>query len=142
MHCFLRLLQNKGKLGFLVTQNIDDIEKHVGINKVSQAHGSYSTAIRCVSCGRKMKHFLTAYAASVDDAVLHCEMCGSVAKPGIVFFGENLTVDLTEYGKELAASDLLLVAGTSLKVAPVSRIPEEALAHGKNAILFNNERVG
>jgi NAD-dependent SIR2 family protein deacetylase len=47
-----------------------------------------------------------------------CEKCNGVVKPDIVFFGEDLPDRFHELVKgDTAAADLLLVIGTSLKVA-------------------------
>lgn len=54
-HCFLRLLNEKGILKRLYTQNIDTLEQVAGLpaEKCVFAHGSYSDA-HCVECGNQM----------------------------------------------------------------------------------------
>ena len=51
-HAFLRLLQDKGKLLTLYTQNVDGIDSAAGIrrDRLVQLHGSFGTAT-CISCG-------------------------------------------------------------------------------------------
>ncbi|MDO9066229.1 MAG: Sir2 family NAD-dependent protein deacetylase, partial [Chloroflexota bacterium] len=70
-----------------------------------------------------------------------CE-CGGVLKPNTVLFGEMLPVE-TFYRAEQAARqcDLMLVAGTSLEVAPASNLPALALSHGAGLILVNRQRT-
>lgn len=55
-HAFLRLLQDKGKLLTLYTQNIDGIDLTAGIrrDKLVQLHGSFETAT-CISCEHRVK---------------------------------------------------------------------------------------
>lgn len=55
-HAFIRLLQDKGKLLTLYTQNIDGIDLKAGIrsHKLVQLHGSFETAT-CVRCARCVK---------------------------------------------------------------------------------------
>ncbi len=55
-HAFLRLLQDKGKLLTLYTQNIDGIDLEAGIrrDKLVQLHGSFETAT-CISCEHRVK---------------------------------------------------------------------------------------
>ena len=55
-HAFIKLLQDKGKLLTNFTQNIDNLEGHVGISadKLIQCHGSFGTAT-CQQCGFKVK---------------------------------------------------------------------------------------
>jgi NAD+-dependent protein deacetylase SIR2 len=55
-HAFLRLLQDKGKLLTLYTQNVDGIDLTAGIrrDKLIQLHGSFETAT-CISCEHRVK---------------------------------------------------------------------------------------
>lgn len=55
-HAFLRLLQDKGRLLTLYTQNVDGIDTTAGIrrDKLVQLHGSFETAT-CISCGFSVK---------------------------------------------------------------------------------------
>ncbi|CAN0212804.1 unnamed protein product, partial [Discosporangium mesarthrocarpum] len=70
--------------------------------------------------------------------------CGGVIKPDITFFGEKLSSSVNrslEHDRKKA--DLVLVMGTSLKVAPVSRILQYMPAHVPQArqVLVNRELV-
>lgn len=58
-HYFLRLLQDKGKLLRIYTQNIDTLERVAGLTeeKLVEAHGSFASAT-CRSCG---KHYSQAW---------------------------------------------------------------------------------
>ena len=140
-HCFLRLLQDKNKLHYVVTQNIDDIEKQVGIKNLNQAHGSYTNNFFCMKCNYQTTQNQILNAASLDKAVSHCPYCGWVMKPNIVFFGESLGPFVHEYGNIVQASDLMIVMGTSLKVGPVNMLPYYARTMHKDRILLNNEIV-
>lgn len=55
-HAFLRLLQDKGKLLTLYTQNVDGIDLTAGIrsDRLVQLHGSFDTAT-CISCEHRVK---------------------------------------------------------------------------------------
>ncbi|KAF7503369.1 hypothetical protein GJ744_003933 [Endocarpon pusillum] len=55
-HAFLRLLQDKGKLLTLYTQNIDGIDLIAGIrrDKLVQLHGSFETAT-CITCEHRVR---------------------------------------------------------------------------------------
>eukprot|EP00667_Euglena_gracilis_P013316 EG_transcript_13722 len=88
-HWFLRLLEAKGVLKRLYTQNIDNLERLAGISdrKLIRAHGSFDTAtcLRCAATapfedyGRRL----------LRSKVCRCE-CGGLLKPNIVFYGEEL----------------------------------------------------
>lgn len=52
-----------------------------------------------------------------SDAVPKCEVCGSVVKPDIVFFGEQLPERFFEcVVEDLKLCDLLIIMGSSLVV--------------------------
>ncbi|KAI8053925.1 DHS-like NAD/FAD-binding domain-containing protein [Syncephalis plumigaleata] len=118
-HSFIRLLEEKGRLLRNYTQNIDTLEQSAGIERVLQCHGSFATA-RCIKC-----HYVVPGDAIKEDIfaerVPRCPQCAQ--QPGYRIFGENLP---SEFDDRLAADreevDLLIVMGTSLKVAPVSGI--------------------
>ncbi|CAM9244254.1 unnamed protein product, partial [Choristocarpus tenellus] len=119
-HRFLRVLEEQGKLLKNYTQNIDGLEAQVGLKRYIPCHGSFLTA-SCLSCKAKKA------AEDIKEEVMHQQVphchCGGVIKPDITFFGEKLS---TTVNRSLEAdqkkADLLIVMGTSLKVAPVSRI--------------------
>jgi len=65
-----------------------------------------------------------------------CTKCGGRVKPDIVFFGEELPDRfhaLLKNDKHYA--DLMIVLGSSLKVAPVSLIPEMVTTSCKRALI-------
>ncbi|KAL3442273.1 DHS-like NAD/FAD-binding domain-containing protein [Aspergillus insuetus] len=143
-HAFLALLEKKDVLRFVITQNIDGLEGDAGVSrgKVLNAHGSWKTQ-RCLKCrspypGAKMKDAILAGEVPI------CEQdgCDGTVKPDIVMFGESLPKEYDEVERNiLPEADLLLVIGTSLKVAPVSELPRKVGASVPR-VLINNERVG
>ena len=69
-----------------------------------------------------------------------CEKCGGVLKPNVILFGEQLPVRVfNEARKQAKASDLLLVIGSSLEVAPVAELPMLAYRNGARLIIVNHE---
>ncbi len=69
-----------------------------------------------------------------------CSTCGSLLKPDIVLFGEQLPFNVVfEAEKLLAECDLVLVIGSSLEVSPAASMPVEALNRGARLIIINNE---
>jgi NAD-dependent histone deacetylase SIR2 len=92
-HAFIRLLHEKGRLHTCYTQNIDTLERQVGVpsDKIIEAHGSFASQ-RCISCkthydDEKMK------AAIAEARVPRCgvKKCNGLVKPDIVFFGESVS---------------------------------------------------
>jgi NAD-dependent deacetylase len=74
-----------------------------------------------------------------DGDVPHCD-CGGVFKPNVTLFGEQLPVQTLLDAKAAARkADLIIVAGSSLEVAPVSELPAEALRHQAKIIVLNKQ---
>ena len=95
-----------------------------------QAHGANYGAI-CAKC-QKQNDRATLEKHISSGEVMYCtstEDCGGPMKPEITFFGEKLPPRFDEAMEDLEDVDLLIVIGTSLKVAPfnltVYNVPEE-----------------
>jgi NAD-dependent SIR2 family protein deacetylase len=131
-HMFIKLLENKDKLLRNYTQNIDTIESIAGIKKVLNCHGSFASS-SCILCHTKYPgDFIKK--EIFEQKVPYCPAClkkrsddegliPPVIKPDIVFFGEDLPDEFDQsFIKDREELDLLIVMGSSLKVAPVSEI--------------------
>jgi len=143
-HCFVALLESKNLLVRNFTQNIDGLEMLAGVSedKLVECHGHFRTA-SCISCGIPFDGKECKRQIVEEQMAPKCPKCEKgVIKPDIVFFGESLPV---RFGKvlhgDLAYADLLFVMGTSLKVAPVSLIPEMVNTRCPR-VLINHELVG
>ena len=142
-HRFLSALDRKGRLLRVYTQNIDGLETKASIStaKIVECHGSLLTA----SCRGSSCRAVCAAADLSKDVEAHqvprCMKCGGVWKPDVTFFGEPL---VARVGKTLEAdrekADLLLVIGTSLQVAPISKVMGW-LPHDIPQILINMDVV-
>ncbi|RWS28062.1 NAD-dependent protein deacetylase sirtuin-2-like protein [Leptotrombidium deliense] len=121
-HYFLKLLEDKGMLLRVYTQNIDGLERRAGIPdaRVVEAHGTCYTS-HCVepSCG---KEFSLDWMKG-NDQIPHCDNCNALVKPDIVFFGERLPEKFfSSVDDDFSKCDLLLIIGTSLKVQPFASL--------------------
>lgn len=157
-HHFIKLLQDKGLLLRCFTQNIDTLEREAGVlgEKLVEAHGSFATA-KCIKCGseydmdfmkEKLLNLTDEKRPSPDskECIPWCacdkDKCDGFVKPDIVFFGENLPSRyFTLREKDLMEADLLIVAGTSLKVTPFADTMHYCNAKTPR-LLINRERVG
>jgi len=75
----------------------------------------------------------------LSEEVPSCDSCGGLIKPNITFFGEPLPEQVNRHIKEdTKDADLVLVIGTSLKVAPVSKIIQ-MIPHTVPRVLINRE---
>ncbi|GES89446.1 SIR2-domain-containing protein [Rhizophagus clarus] len=148
-HYFVKLLEEKGKLLRNYTQNIDTLEQVAGIENVLQCHGSFATA-SCIVCGYKVD------GNEIKDDILnqrvsYCPKCttddddigesASIMKPDIVFFGEKLPPEFDRsFPRDREKVDLLIVMGSSLKVAPVSEIMGQ-IPHRVPQIVINRTPI-
>ena len=143
LHYLLRLLDERGLLSRVYTQNIDGLERLAGVDpeRLVEAHGgvAQSTCLRCrraydeawLRAAMKLPGSSgsgggggSGDSGSGDDVVSPRCSCGGVVKTDIVFFGENLPRRFFEtLAADTARADLLIVVGTSLKVFPVAAIP-------------------
>jgi NAD-dependent deacetylase len=72
-------------------------------------------------------------------ALPRCPDCGSLLKPDVILFGEQLPQKAwLEAQRESRACDLMLVAGSSLEVMPVAGLPLQALDRGAHLVIINN----
>lgn len=142
-HYFIKALENSGRLLRNYTQNIDTLEQVAGIDRAVYCHGSFASAT-CIGC--KSKWTVDELKSLMDDSpkdnIPYCPECGEgVVKPDIVFFGEPLP---SEFDAALEAdiehADLVLVIGSSMKVQPVSMIPD-LICPSVPQILINRERL-
>lgn len=138
-HQALAHLEAHGPLKALITQNIDMLHTRAGSRRIYEVHGHLRTAT-CRTCGAAHDgaQLLTAF---VDDgAVPVCRQCAGVLKPDVILYGELLPMNVYEGAEKAAvAADLMLVAGSSLEVAPVSDLPNLARQTGARLIIVNYE---
>eukprot|EP00938_MAST-03A_sp_MAST-3A-sp1_P004270 g4270.t1 len=140
-HMFLKLLSDKGLLHRTYTQNIDGLERLAGVpeSKIVEAHGSFAKSY-CVNCKAQYNNDAMR-SAILKNEIPHCKKCGGLAKPGIVFFGESLPKRFHKmHRSDMKSCDLLIVAGTSLRVQPFSELPR--IVKGVPRVLINRECVG
>jgi NAD-dependent deacetylase len=131
-HYVLSLLERRGILSAVVTQNVSGLHRKAGSKSVCELHGNIRT-IRCNQCG--------APAPLEDFLAKHpCRDCQSgTLRPNVVLFGEALPEEAWNTAlSQIQKCDLLIVIGTSLEVYPVNRLP--LMAKGSRVFINNEER--
>lgn len=137
-HVALAELEGLGILHAVITQNIDNLHQNAGSKRVLEVHGHMreATCVRCyhlVPGQPLMEKFLA------DGLVPACEVCGGVMKPNVVLFGEMLPVSVMyEAEQESKTCDVMLIAGSSLEVAPAADLPLVAIKNGAKLLIINN----
>ena len=137
-HTTLAKLEAEGYISTIITQNIDGLLSRAGAKNVLEVHGSLNT-LSCTNCYR-----LIPSSSIIDEYINECKIplcptCGSVLKPNIILYEEQLPVS-TWKKAEVACQNcgLMLVAGTSLEVMPSARLPVQAMDHGAKLIIINH----
>lgn len=136
-HVALARLEAHGYLEAIITQNIDGLHQQAGSSQVLEIHGHLRSAT-CVDCYRveATQDLLESFLAC--DEIPRCSRCGGILKPNIVLFGEQLPVKVFNAAlSRVRSADLMLIAGSSLEVVPVSQLPLRVHRHGGRLIVIN-----
>jgi len=159
-HFLLRLFADHQMLGHVFTQNIDGLDYSTGITatNITSVHGTM-TSVECEGCGNKIdnKKFYEHVKANVrniygesqppgsdESQPMECPKCKrGLCKPSIVMFGSDMPTAFTEQSRRsnLIDVDLLIVAGTSLAVAPANGVVNKVTGHCAR-LICNRESVG
>ncbi|MEA2295303.1 MAG: NAD-dependent deacetylase [Solirubrobacteraceae bacterium] len=129
-HHALAELQRRGRLGPVITQNIDGLHEAAGTADLIEVHGSIAHA-SCLYDGERVAlDEVRERLERAPDGVPRCR-AGHPLKPDVVLFGELLPEAAINRAFALAASaDLLLCVGSSLEVHPVAGLPQITMAAG------------
>ncbi len=122
----------EGKMGAVITQNIDGLHQKAGSKRVYELHGSVLRNY-CTRCGK----FYPAEFIRDADGIPKCS-CGGTVKPDVVLYEESL--DMATMEKSIMAiqeADMLIVAGTSLTVYPAAGLIR--YYPGKRLVLINRD---
>lgn len=138
-HRALAQLYRTERLLAVLTQNVDGLHQRAGLpaEAVLELHGNIREA-ECVACRRRrpMVEMLARVRAGEPDP--RCG-CGGIVKSATVFFGQAVDAELfARAGRMLAAADLILAVGTSLRVAPISAMVGRA-AETRPLVIVNAE---
>jgi NAD-dependent deacetylase len=137
-HLALARLQAAGFITTIITQNIDGLHSRAGSENVVEVHGTLNT-LTCTSCYRQVASDAILEEYINHCTVPHCKTCGSVLKPDVILYEEQLPVKTWERAEQATKDcELMLVVGTSLEVMPSARLPSEAMEHGAHLVILNN----
>ena len=132
-------LERGGKLGALVTQNIDGLHRRAGTSDdvLVEIHGNMHEVV-CLSCGMRGPMRETLERVRAGEADPACRACGGILKSATISFGQSLVKDDLRRARRASEScDLFLAVGTSLAVYPVAYLPGIALASGAKLVILN-----
>jgi NAD-dependent deacetylase len=136
-HVALVELERAGRLGALITQNIDGLHHAAGSHEVLELHGTIHRC-RCLGCGYEtpMQQQLDRVRARESDPA--CERCGGIQRSATVAFGQSLdqAVLLAAFEAASACREFWAV-GTSLTVQPAAQLCDVAKGSGARLVIVN-----
>lgn len=162
-HRALARLELAGRVGAVITQNVDGLHQRAGSARLIELHGNIHT-VRCLACQQRQQRaalqqrllrenpaFGDVLAQPLPDGdaqlepealehfvVPQCEACGGVLQPDVVFFGDNIPPERTRQALAwMDEADALLVVGSSLMVFSGYRFCKLAAAAGKPIAAVN-----
>jgi NAD-dependent deacetylase len=131
-HYALAELEKRGRLEWVITQNVDSLHQRAGSTQVIEYHG-HGRSLRCDRCGKTYER----EGLTWKELPPRCA-CGGPLRPNFVFFGEDIPRDAHRQAMDAARTcDLMLVVGTSGTVAPASYLPGIAKEHGAVIVEIN-----
>jgi len=136
-HLALAELEELGRMAAVITQNIDGLHQRAGSRRVLELHGHLREAV-CMEC-----HQVLPAEGPIRELLERrrapcCPKCGGVLKPAAVLFGELLPQEILRQAQADSEScEVMLVAGSSLEVAPASDLPVLARRAGARLIIVN-----
>ena len=140
-HLALAVLEKRGKLHALITQNIDELHQMAGNSpdKVIEVHGTVRKVV-CMACGMTapMQKALDRVRAGEEDPP--CRDCGGILKSATISFGQALMPEVIERAMRMAGeADLFFAVGSSLQVFPIAGAVELASTAGAKIVILNAE---
>lgn len=134
-HKVLAKLEDMGKLKAIVTQNIDGLHQKAGSKNVYEIHGTTQRNY-CIKCG---KEYPSDYIFNSTESIPICD-CKRMIRPDVVLYGEGLPVQtVNEAVLHIKQADLLIIAGTSLKVYPTANFIN--YFRGDHLVVINKEEI-
>jgi NAD-dependent SIR2 family protein deacetylase len=166
-HAAIAGLEAIGRIGSVLTQNVDGLHGQAGSHGVLELHGNIH-AVACLDCAalfprafiqdqleRDNPRMTGANATPLPDGdaavepaevaafrLPYCTCCGGTLMPNVVFFGDNVPPQRTAIALErMERADALLVVGSSLMVYSGFRFARMAAAAGKPIAAINLGRT-
>ena len=131
-HIYLANLEKKKNLT-VITQNIDGLHQMAGSRNVLELHGSICRN----SCLKCHSHYTLEDILKMDSTP-RCPKCGGLIKPDVTLYEEQLDQEvLRESINAISNADLMIIAGTSLRVYPASGLVY--YFRGRHLVVINKE---
>lgn len=139
-HYAIAALEKMNIVKAIITQNVDELHQKAGSIIVYEVHGNINR-FSCLGCRTSYnKQQLLRKMKKEKKLPPLCNFCAAPLKPSVVLFGENLPNFEKYMSIDLAKkTDVMLIAGSSLSVAPVCDLPLYTVSEGGKLIIINDE---
>jgi len=139
-HYAIAALEKMNIVKAIITQNVDELHQKAGSIIVYEVHGNINR-FSCLGCRASYnKQQLLRKMKKEKKLPPLCDFCAAPLKPSVVLFGENLPNFEKYMSIDLAKkTDVMLIAGSSLSVAPVCDLPLYTVSEGGKLIIINDE---
>ncbi len=135
-HKAIAEMQNLFKEVTVVTQNIDNLHRRAGSEKIYELHGNIERNY-CINCKTFYNDELP-----FKGKIPTCTKCGGLIRPDIVWFGEYLPQDQFQASAEASKNcDVFFVVGTSAVVYPAASLIYTARENGAYIVEVNIEET-
>ena len=137
-HFAIARLMEKGKIGAVITQNIDNLHQDAGADPVIEIHGN-ATYAKCLDCAKPylLADIKTDFMKTSQPP--YCD-CGGIIKLATISFGQAMPQkEMARAEDEIAQCDLFLAIGSSLQVFPAASLPLLAKQRGAALVIINRE---
>ncbi len=138
-HLAVADLTLRGKVGHVITQNIDNLHQASGVpaETVIELHGN-TTYATCLVCSTRYEIAPLRIRFEKDGEVPECRLCGGLVKAATISFGQTMPEKPMQQAQDATlACDLFLVAGSSLVVYPAAGFPLLAKRMGARLVILN-----
>ncbi len=162
-HQYLATLEHNNRLHWLVTQNVDNLHHNAGSRRLTELHGNMFSVV-CLDCKIMMSREETqkliqdinpgwsatpkGFAPDADVFVAeesiktfitpHCNQCGGVLKPDVIFFGDTIPRGRVEWiSDRLTESDSMAIIGSSVETYSAFRHVKQAKDMGLPLLILN-----
>lgn len=129
--------EDAGYVDTLITQNIDGLHQKAGSEDTIEIHGNGQRVV-CTGCRRRSGIDPVLDRIRNGESPLTCDDCGSVLKPDVVLFGEQLPErQLSRAQSAARGADVFLAIGSSLTVEPAASLPRHTISSGGWLFIVN-----
>ncbi|MCK4370644.1 MAG: NAD-dependent deacylase [Candidatus Lokiarchaeota archaeon] len=139
-HYAIAELEKMNIVKAIITQNVDELHQKAGSIIVYEVHGNINK-LSCLGCRASYnKQQLLRKMKKEKKLPPLCDFCATPLKPSVVLFGESLPNFEKYMSIDLAKkTDVMLIAGSSLSVAPVCDLPLYTVSEEGKLIIINDE---